>query len=119
MSAWRPMKPKTRERAHALAVRAIVPALSGVDAASYVRAILDELEAGEVRDAFHVARHHLPEEIPDVTVGVVVACYVQNAVDGSVEQRDDAELLGDAGVPSDIVSAVLAELRQSTKGRAA
>lgn len=117
MSAWRPLRPKTRARAHALAVRAVVPILSGIEAASYVEAILDELEAGEVRDAYRVARHHLPPEVLDVTAGVVAACYVQNAVDESVEQREGAELLADAGVPSELVPAVLEELGAATSSK--
>lgn len=115
MSAWRPLQPKTRARAHALAVRAVVPALSGM--ASYVEAILDELEAGEVRDAYRVARHHLPPEVLDVTAGVVVACYVACAVDQSVEQRDSDELLSDAGVPSELVPAVIEELTAATSSK--
>jgi hypothetical protein len=101
--------------------RALTPLLSGPDAAVCARDIVEALVtgAGEVRNVFALARHELPLEVPDVVAGVVAAIYVREAVDGSVEQRDDEELLGDAGVPSELVSEVLAELAELGKGRAA
>lgn len=121
MPHWKPIKPKARGPLQDKIARALAPLLSGPDAAIHARDIVEALVtgAGEVRNVFALARHELPAEVPDVVVGIVTAICVREAVDASVEQRDDEELLGDAGVPSELVSEVLAELAELGKGRAA
>lgn len=117
--SWHPLSKRRRRVTEERATRALVPLLSGPEAASYANAIFDELELGEKRDVYRVVRHHLPEEVPDVVAGVVVAVYLSAVVDDASEQRESDELLSDAGVPSELLSAVIEEVRELQKGRAA
>lgn len=121
MPHWKPIKPKARGPLQDSIARALTPLLSGPDAAVHARDIVDAIVAGEgeVRNVYRVARHELPFDVPDLIAGVVTGIFVRGAVDRSVEQRDDEELLGDAGVPSELVAEVLAELAEVGKGRAA
>ena len=114
---WKPLSPRNRGILRDRIARALTPLLSGPDAERAALELVEAVADGQTRNVYRHVRHELLEEVPDVTVGVVVAEYVGSACD-LADQREAEELLGDAGVPAELVSDVLEEIR-STKGRAA
>lgn len=116
---WKPLsRTRTAKLRNELA-RALVPMLSGPEAEVTAIALVEGLADGSVRDVFRLVCQSVDASVERPTLAALVALYLGHAVDSSVEQRDDAELLGDAGVPSELIESALELAGELQKGRAA
>lgn len=116
---WKPLSRTSAARLRDELSRALVPELSGPEAGTVAVTLVDGLADGRERDVFRLVCESVDATVARETLASLVALYLGHAVDASVEQRDDQELLGDAGVPSDLVEAALERAAELQKGRAA
>jgi hypothetical protein len=116
---WKPLsRTRTAKLRNELA-RALVPMLSGPEAEATAIVLVEGLADGSVRDVFRLVCQNVDASVERPTLAALVALYLGHAVDSSVEQRDDEELLGDAGVPSELIDSALELAGELQKGRAA